>query len=732
MSWKETFEELFDCIRAHQLKQSILKTENVVFTRPSRYNSEALNSVKNDYRLMADYWLRGFNDPQRKQVYDQLLRRIYSVVADMMMTECHEELPIISAAFRNTLHARNDWSVQTIRYELENYVSDVAMLELTPEHKRIEETRRLHTSHQQLLNALFCHIVSSGQWSDSLGKAYEHILLSPTIDTLDQQVIVSAVTLSLYTVFDFQKYRLLTTVYKQSVDEYVRQRALIGWVFATSEKHVAVYPEIAAIVEDICQDEQNCAELTELQMQLLLCMQAEDDGRMIQKEIMPDLIKGNNLRITQNGIQEIEEDTLENILHPDNAEKKIEQMEENMQRMIEMQKRGSDIYFGGFSQMKRFPFFNETAHWFMPFTSHHPAISETWQNAHGRKLLHTLMAVGAFCDSDKYSFALAFDLITNRLPKNIFDMIDKGEADAMPLGGEVAIEEQRKPAYIRRSYLQNLYRFYRLHPQRSGLFSPFETDTFLFSACGLFSPTGLNAHFIEIAHFLTKYRFERQALLLLSRVDASHRDLNYHLLSGHLLMKEKRIHEATGHYRDALRLSPQHEKALMGMARCLFAEGDYDSALQAYQKVIAIQEEKQQTNHAVLLNAAVCMINLNDNEGAQKLLYKLNYEHPNDDNVTRVLAWSLTSDGKYEQATRLYHKLIDELQQESEKLNYGYCLWLSGDKVSAVSVLRQFLSLPDNKEFNLRKEFLVTEHDFLLAHGIDDDEIMLMLEELLY
>ena len=89
MSWKETFEELFDCIRAHQLKQSILKTENVVFTRPSRYNSEALNSVKNDYRLMADYWLRGFNDPQRKQVYDQLLRRIYSVVADMMMTECH-------------------------------------------------------------------------------------------------------------------------------------------------------------------------------------------------------------------------------------------------------------------------------------------------------------------------------------------------------------------------------------------------------------------------------------------------------------------------------------------------------------------------------------------------------------------------------------------------------------------------------------------------------------------
>ena len=53
-------------------------------------------------------------------------------------------------------------------------------------------------------------------------------------------------------------------------------------------------------------------------------------------------------------------------------------MEESFQKMAEMQKQGTDIYFGGFSQMKRFPFFNELSNWFVPFYSHHPAVAEVY------------------------------------------------------------------------------------------------------------------------------------------------------------------------------------------------------------------------------------------------------------------------------------------------------------------------------------------------------------------
>ena len=51
----------------------------------------------------------------------------------------------------------------------------------------------------------------------------------------------------------------------------------------------------------------------------------------------------------------------------------MEKLEASMKRMNDMQRQGSDVYFGGFSQMKRFPFFSVVANWFMPFYLHHPA-----------------------------------------------------------------------------------------------------------------------------------------------------------------------------------------------------------------------------------------------------------------------------------------------------------------------------------------------------------------------
>jgi hypothetical protein len=52
--------------------------------------------------------------------------------------------------------------------------------------------------------------------------------------------------------------------------------------------------------------------------------------------------------------------------------------------------------------------------------------------------------------------------------------------------------------------------------------------------------------------------------------------------------------------------------------------------------------------------------------------------------------------------------------------------------MGAASLFRQFMELPDNKEFSIVDELRESEHDFLIGHGISDSEINLMLEELLY
>ena len=71
---------------------------------------------------------------------------------------------------------------------------------------------------------------------------------------------------------------------------------------------------------------------------------------------------------------------MEDILHPGASEERMEKLEATYRRMMDMQKQGADIYFGGFSQMKRFPFFYDISNWLVPFYIQHPTCSATTTN----------------------------------------------------------------------------------------------------------------------------------------------------------------------------------------------------------------------------------------------------------------------------------------------------------------------------------------------------------------
>ena len=139
----------------------------------------------------------------------------------------------------------------------------------------------------------------------------------------------------------------------------------------------------------------------------------------------------------------------------------------------------------------------------------------------------------------------------------------------------------------------------------------------------------------------------------------------------------------------------------------------------------------QPDNTSYMLNTAICMMNAGQNAQALKLLYKLNYQDENNDSVNRVLAWALTLDHKYQQAGKLYDRLLSvESPQPSDLLNYGYCLWFEGEVTTAIGMFRQFQSIQDNKDFSFYTEFCVNEYSQLQAQGKTDTEIQLMLDKL--
>ncbi len=132
-----------------------------------------------------------------------------------------------------------------------------------------------------------------------------------------------------------------------------------------------------------------------------------------------------------------------------------------------------------------------------------------------------------------------------------------------------------------------------------------------------------------------------------------------------------------------------------------------------------------------MLNAAICMTNIQKNEEALKLLYKLDYEQPDNHKVKRVLAWVLTMSKRYEQAGKAYQQLLSaEKPEPVDMLNYGYCLWFQRDIMEAIVHFKQFLLTNGDENYDLEQEFMGTEHPLIASHNISDTEIYLMLDTL--
>ena len=727
----EALRTILNCVLDRQLAKAIAQLENYLYTFAQLQSMEQLVRIKQDYELMSDYWQRGFEDPQREQLYDQLLQRMYVLTTNVLIRYAIRNNYYVMGIYNRAREARTNWSAAALRADMESFVSDVAMLELEPEHTRAQKQQEVHERHQQMMADLFDYIWTSRLWTDSVTEAFEDMLLTPTIDSNDQQLIVSAITLSALNYFGINKFRLLVHVYQQATDEHVRQRALIGWVLCLDEKVAGLYTEMQDIVRQLTQDEQHVKELTELQMQMVYCLQAEHDKRKIEREIMPDLLKNNNFRITRTGLEEIDEDPMEDVLHPEQSEQRMEQLEATMKKMADMQKQGSDIYFGGFSQMKRFPFFNRVSNWFVPFYPQHTAVSGIMGRVRGKNFLRKIVLEGPFCDSDRYSFVIGFEQAVAHMAPSILEMMDRGEATLV--GSDLENKDFNTPAFYRRSYLQNLYRFFKVFPSRTEFNNPLEkegTPRFYFFTNRLFRETPLAAKFLEVASFLMKHGANEAAMGILENCTEQERNASFMLLNGTLLMRTQKTECASMTARESflrcMELEPDNERAWAGYARASFNEGDYAEARKYYHRLYDNHPE----NMSYQLNEAVCLTNLKAYEEALKILYKLNYESPDNKHVSQVLAWALTGCGKYEQALKIYKDLLDaEQPQPDDLLNAAYCYWFDKQVVEAVKLFRRY-GKQDGIQFNAAAEF-AHEAENIRAHGISQIEVQLMVDLLL-
>lgn len=673
--------------------------------------------VKNDYRLMQDAMMRGLRDDKIDEVYADIMRKVYGAGLDVLIEEKVKKYS--SFAYARVSAQQTETHPDAVRTVLEAYVQDMAMMAFEPENTRKAKMEKLTADHHAYMKQLFNALLVAPMWNDRRAADFADLLLSPIIDRDDALLLVSAVMLATMNVNDPYKWDMLAEVYVRATDKVLKMRALVGWVLSLpyDPRGPRLFPFVQERIKAMLADKTTLKQMLDMQMQMLFCCNADADNEEIQRNIMPTLIKNTNLQMTRLGIVEKEDDPMKDIMDPNAAERDMEEMERKYRKMMDMQKQGSDIYFGGFSKMKTFPFFNDLCNWFAPFNAAHPALGAARERLAGSTFLNNLMENGPFCDSDKYSFALAIAQIMDRMPDNVKEMLN---SDAT-FGPTVSKDEQEDPAYICRSYLQSLYRFFRLYRSKRDFLNPFILDELedndgnaLFMSYKLLACPEMEENAVALCGFLLKRKMMRELMSMAICYKSSQNPRLVRFLAL-VPMTDGKWQEAYDLFASVS--EDQHtEESLRGMAHCCMSLKRFGEAVAIYRRLLAMHPD----SFSYQLNLAVCLmssdafsscgaatslggkVDARPNkvvEEGTKLLYKLDYEHPNNANVRRVLAWCMMLQGNFDKAIDIYTRLLSQPDAVSaDRLNAAYAHWLSRDVARAVALLREYCNLCEQEE----------------------------------
>ena len=275
---------------------------------------------------------------------------------------------------------------------LESTLSDMAMLYIDT-NQTDEKLKQRQTELQEELNdirqIIFAAIVTSGNWGCETWCLYRDLILSPTVDAVTSQLLVSAVTLACTTVFSFQKFDLLKTVFAEAKNEELKQRALIGLLLASTR-----------MPKGVCEKEHRedlktefLKLILEVQKQLAMTLKSE----MLSREYADSFrerISDKMIGVLKHSIAKHADDDLKDLLADDgignedvdDAEAESVRMSDDGKRIDiemnedidarEMMEKGMDILLSQFRKLSDHPFFEEISNWFLPFDENQPIFAE--------------------------------------------------------------------------------------------------------------------------------------------------------------------------------------------------------------------------------------------------------------------------------------------------------------------------------------------------------------------
>lgn len=698
----------------HRLVQGLLSTviASLSLFQRKKISTEMLGFLKLDAKAVKEFKIPETTPEGRAKLVSDAISELDQFLVDIEMDIRSEQ-----GIFKDLKKQGEAIDIKEVKPTLEKFVSREAMLFLNHDLSKEEQDQasaRLYQEWEEYREKIFDRFVSSGYWNDEERAVVKDTILSPTVDSLTSQLLVSAITLSAATVFDMGKFTLLYDIYRLADDDEVKVRALLGWLLVST--NCGCYeqqPDFRSFAEQLTEDCKNdsdlLAEIIKAQKMLAVTVFSEQKSIDYTNDIMASLSKRflGDLKDKVADLLEADED-MRNIFGIDEDEETSEEspirsvdintdedgipnLDVDMDSplsMDEMMDKGIDILLPQFKMLRdQTDFFTHLYNWFMPFYLKNPHITEALGFVdEKRKFCKAFCSTARSCPADAYSLANLIVSHPNEIPENIVDCYDDPEDEGD--GSEPADEEEivneffkepgeHRAKRIRINYIRNLLRFSKFYTAKDEIFNILDEldddkPAYAVLAGPLFQDEFFDKYRMAIARYSFRREFPDLVEVMLEGVPCD--TLEMHFMKGWVCMQKGDNHSlrmAVDHFKKMLKIKPDMKQVYLQLGICYRNLIQVDEYLENFDKLMEFKDSfSEEELFELKLDKLKFIVMNNRFEEAMPLAYELDYTHPENQMAGALLTQLLIKIGgeHAEENFQKAHQRLDEYFAEANEL----------------------------------------------------------------
>ena len=698
----------------HRLVQGLLSTviASLSLFQRKKISTEMLGFLKLDAKAVKEFKIPETTPEGRAKLVSDAISELDQFLVDIEMDIRSEQ-----GIFKDLKKQGEAIDIKEVKPTLEKFVSREAMLFLNHDLSKEEQDQasaRLYQEWEEYREKIFDRFVSSGYWNDEERAAVKDTILSPTVDSLTSQLLVSAITLSAATVFDMGKFTLLYDIYRQADDDEVKVRALLGWLLVSMKSNsYEQHPDFRSFAEQLTEDCKNdsdlLAEIIKAQKMLAVTVFSEQKSIDYTNDIMASLSKRflGDLKDKVADLLEADED-MRNIFEIDEDEETSEDSPirsvdintdedgidnldadiESPLSMDEMMDKGIDILLPQFKMLRdQTEFFTHLYNWFMPFYLKNPHITEALGFVdEKRKFCKAFCSTARSCPADAYSLANLIVSHPNEIPENIVDCYDDPEDEGD--GSEPADEEEivneffkepgeHRAKRIRINYIRNLLRFSKFYTAKDEIFNILDEldddkPAYAVLAGPLFQDEFFDKYRMAIARYSFRREFPDLVEVMLEGVPCD--TLEMHFMKGWVCMQKGDNHSlrmAVDHFKKMLKIKPDMKQVYLQLGICYRNLIQVDEYLENFDKLMEFKDSfSEEELFELKLDKLKFIVMNNRFEESMPLAYELDYTHPENQMAGALLTQLLIKIGgeHAEENFQKAHQRLDEYFAEVNEL----------------------------------------------------------------